>query len=305
MKWTSAGQTVYHVTHARHVAGIKKRGLKMYGAPPNWVKQGTGETYGAGEIYAFTNRMDAIQWSTRMDWTFHEKLATGKIAIVHIDSPSGDVWEVDDHDPLAHFGARGVWIKRHENVPPAAIVKSELVRKKHLDEFKAAEEARFKNPHAAAGKVLEARAVEVFGVTEDPREAGFIMADGRMLDFSPRMHGESGGWRSADHTEIGLAFYGDDDRKLVDMPAFESGFDRVAWFQDKTGAIRFSPESCAFYIRKPLTSAQEWAVTQILDWTAYAPIVEIETNKIQKLHEFGDEEPQKIIAVIRATFRAE
>jgi hypothetical protein len=249
--------------------------------------------------------MDAIQWSTRMDWTFHEKLATGKIAIVHIYSPPDDVWEVDDHDPLAHFGARGVWIKRHENVPPAAIVKSELVRKKHLDEFRAAEEARFKNPHAAAGKVLEARAVEVFGVTEDPREAGFIMADGRMLDFSPRMHGESGGWRSADHTDIGIAFYGDDDRKLVDMPAFGSGYGKVAWFQDKTGAIRFSPENCAFAIRKPLTSAQEWAVTQILDWTAYAPIVEIETNKIQKLHEFGDEEPQKIIAVIRATFRAE
>ncbi len=153
------------------------------------------------------------------------------------------------------------------------------------------------------GLKLHQRAVKAFGLTEDPREAGFIMADGAMLDFSARRWGERGGRREEDHTIIGEVFYGPRQGRMKGVPHFESGFAKTAWFQDQTDAIRFMPENCAFYIRKPLTSSQEWTVKQILAWIRVAPIVEIDGKGGRRFYrEFGDEEPEFILAAIRAFF---
>lgn len=48
-------------------------------------------------------------------------------------------------------------------------------------------------------------ALAVFGTTDDPREAGYILPDGTMLDFSGKTEGGPAGTRSYDHRDIGRA----------------------------------------------------------------------------------------------------
>ena len=74
------------------------------------------------------------------------------------------------------------------------------------------------------------RAKEIFGLTDDWNEAGYILDDGEMLDFSGKNEGGSAGMRSRDHREIGQAFAGD-------TPSYTAG---MVWFMDKARAIRMS-----------------------------------------------------------------
>ncbi|RPJ85711.1 MAG: hypothetical protein EHM13_00275 [Acidobacteria bacterium] len=160
----------------------------------------------------------------------------------------------------------------------------------------------------AAGKKLEARAVEIFGLTEDPREAGFILSDGTMLDLSGGRYGERGGVRFEDHTIISEAYYDENEKPIANHPKFDSSFDQVVWFQDKTGAIRFMPEYLAFYIRQEPTAAQEWTVQQIVGWSLhqkppYYPIVEFQVpGRKHAKYEFPGDEPERVVAVIRSFF---
>ncbi|MHA2135679.1 MAG: hypothetical protein ACW99J_17630 [Candidatus Thorarchaeota archaeon] len=52
----------------------------------------------------------------------------------------------------------------------------------------------------------EERAVEMFGLTENMFEAGYLMADGSMLDFSGKNQGGQSGVRNFDHRDIWQAF---------------------------------------------------------------------------------------------------
>jgi len=75
---------------------------------------------------------------------------------------------------------------------------------------------------------LEKKAIEEFGTTSDPREAGYILQDGTMLDFSGKRQGSSeSGVRYMDHREVSSAFPDD-----ADAPDFHD-------FMNQTGAIRF------------------------------------------------------------------
>lgn len=155
------------------------------------------------------------------------------------------------------------------------------------------------------GRKLHDRAIEVFGTTDDSREAGWIMADGSMLDFSSRRYGGRGGYRQEDHTIIGEAFYDDEGRPIVRVPRFRGPMRHMDWFQDQTGAVRFSPQNCAFYIRKPLTAPQETTIYSILRWTEIDPVVEVEAagRKSKLFREFRtDDEPERMLAVIGAYF---
>ena len=71
------------------------------------------------------------------------------------------------------------------------------------------------------------RAVEIFGLTDDYEEAGYILADGRMLDFSGKNMGGRGGTRSLDH------------RDICDVDTLHSGSAGMDEFMDATGSIRF------------------------------------------------------------------
>lgn len=58
------------------------------------------------------------------------------------------------------------------------------------------------------------RAEEYFGTTYKIKEAGYITTDGKLLDFSGRHEGASGGYRTVDHREISDALseeYGGED----------------------------------------------------------------------------------------------
>ena len=74
----------------------------------------------------------------------------------------------------------------------------------------------------------EWRAREIFGLTEDPSEAGYILEDGAMLDFSGKREGGSPGRRAYDHRQIANAFVGD-------KPEYTSG---MVWFMQETNTIR-------------------------------------------------------------------
>jgi len=95
----------------------------------------------------------------------------------------------------------------------------------------------------SVGESMEVQelAKEIFGTTNDIREAGYVLNDGTMLDFSGKNVGGSPGTRSFDHREINRV--GDDsegqggDEKWDDVGMNE--------FMDG-GAIRYMPESNAF-----------------------------------------------------------
>ncbi|MCK5548036.1 MAG: hypothetical protein KAI64_03415, partial [Thermoplasmata archaeon] len=77
------------------------------------------------------------------------------------------------------------------------------------------------------------RAKEIFGLTDDWSEAGYILDSGEMLDFSGKNEGGSAGTRARDHREIGQAFVGD-------KPPYTEG---MVWFMDKANAIRIAYQS--------------------------------------------------------------
>lgn len=56
-----------------------------------------------------------------------------------------------------------------------------------------------KNPK---DKLIE-RCSKVFGVTEDPCEGGYLLENGKFLDFSGKIDGMPSGVRSYDHRDIG------------------------------------------------------------------------------------------------------
>ena len=78
---------------------------------------------------------------------------------------------------------------------------------------------------------IENAVIEEFGATEDPREAGYILEDGQMLDFSGVREGGMPGMRSFDHREVGRAFEDSD---------FEGGTEGMIQFMSATGATRIS-----------------------------------------------------------------
>ena len=77
-------------------------------------------------------------------------------------------------------------------------------------------------------------AEKYFGTTYKIAEAGYLLTDGKLLDFSGRHEGAPGGYRSVDHRDISDAFDGDygDDSYTGGMIQFM-----------RAGNIRLSPES--------------------------------------------------------------
>jgi len=78
---------------------------------------------------------------------------------------------------------------------------------------------------------LEERAIDEFGFTDDPREGGYLLSNGLMLDFSSVREGGRGGDRVRDHSEISTAF------DEYDQSGNVIGMDE---FINDTGAISMS-----------------------------------------------------------------
>lgn len=87
---------------------------------------------------------------------------------------------------------------------------------------------------------LEQRAVKKFGTTHSHSEAGYVLRDGRMLDFSGKNDGGPHGMRSYDHREVQDVM---DDKDLEDHTKMGAATRNMRTFMHKTGAIRYHPES--------------------------------------------------------------
>lgn len=106
---------------------------------------------------------------------------------------------------------------------------------------------------------LEQKAIKQFGVTYSPSETGYILDSGKRLDFSGR-HYASGyrenpalhkyqatkddylrGQRNVDHRELGELLEG-------------GGSSRMNEFIDQTGAVRYSPNTGAYFVDSNMPS---------------------------------------------------
>ncbi|MEO5366039.1 MAG: hypothetical protein H7831_06740 [Magnetococcus sp. WYHC-3] len=119
---------LYHITFTERIASIAKHGLLPF-QTSNWVTT-AGQRYSNGEIYACTNRHDAIKWAAKMDWDFNNKIGSGKITIIEFNST--DKWELDEADPISQIGNRGKWVKRFGQVPAKNITGHKVLTAKML-----------------------------------------------------------------------------------------------------------------------------------------------------------------------------
>lgn len=86
-----------------------------------------------------------------------------------------------------------------------------------------------------------------FGTTYKINEAGYLLTDGKLLDFSGRHEGGPGGYRTVDHRDIVDAFNGD-----YGDGSYSGGM--IEFMQ--AGNIRLSPESGGINLSKMPTKAQ-------------------------------------------------
>ena len=89
----------------------------------NWLQAGDKERYGSGEIFAFTDKRDAIRWAGKMDWVFNKKMGSGKISVLTMTN--GKEWDIDDADPAAQASNKGKWLKSFGRIAPEHIIKAE------------------------------------------------------------------------------------------------------------------------------------------------------------------------------------
>lgn len=108
-------------------------------------------------------------------------------------------------------------------------------------------------------KVVDA-AVDYYGLTDDINEAGYILPDGGMLDFSGKGMGGMPGRRAFDHREIAAAF----DEEVIGKP---SPFPELVVMEEfiNAGNIRFLPESGTFLMAHKPTPAQYRIIERVMD----------------------------------------
>ena len=126
-----------------------------------------------------------------------------------------------------------------------------------------------------AGEIF-ARAKQYFGTTTDPGEAGYILPDGAMLDFSGKGFNGGCGKRLLDHRDIAFAWPEDDS-----PGGFEAMKQVMNW-----GAVRFSiyRETIVVDLVKPLTEAQKKAIDRALWHNPDAVlVVEVDNPELQQV----------------------
>ena len=109
------------------------------------------------------------------------------------------------------------------------------------------------------------RAITLFGLTNDPMESGFILPDGRMLDFSGKREDRSAaGKRHMDHSEVNRV----------------SGVSNLHDFCNQTGAIRMNlqPHTVNFQLHSNPTNQQRRVMQQMLQSTGYSGEIDMIAN---------------------------
>lgn len=93
----------------------------IIGKRPRWRRGTFGRMYATGAVHVFECEHDAYKWAAWMDWALNKQTGSGKISIVRLRSPEGEVWQIDENDPLSHVGARGKWLCKKTLVPAERI----------------------------------------------------------------------------------------------------------------------------------------------------------------------------------------
>ena len=149
---------------------------------------------------------------------------------------------------------------------------------------------------------IEKLAKDYFGLTDNVKEAGYILNDGSLLDFSGKKFGGSANSRSIDHREVVDAFL-DNPNNINNL---EIGFDE---FIDN-GAVRYMPENNAFFLSKMPSEQQIQRIKELLDAKNGESFIEL----VPKVSEWGRDnnfkrnyelwsDPKKIIDDIRTYFK--
>jgi hypothetical protein len=167
---------------------------------------------------------------------------------VTIENVPNDVWRKFS-DAMKHLGYdyRGAEDAKHLAQKSSKGKETVVFDEEHAKAFSAAVGKKDLFKPQSSKRIME-RAVKEFGITENPSTAGYIIPDGRMLNF-----GEYG-TRSKDHREIGVLFP-DDTHGTKAIEAFGN-----------LGAIRllFSSRSIGIDIYKRPTSAQYDTIENLL-----------------------------------------
>lgn len=136
--------------------------------------------------------------------------------------------------------------------------------------------SRYKNELTPDVDYFE-EAEDYFGVTKNPKEAGYLLPNGKMLNFSGvKFHAGTKGSRSLDHTEIKLMFSDETDQPI--------NIKSVAQFVEM-GAIRmqYDQEALNIDLGKLPTQQQIDQLYSLIDKTehVFVDITRIENNQIK------------------------
>lgn len=112
------------------------------------------------------------------------------------------------------------------------------------------------------------RAINYFGLTSNPKEAGYVLPNGAMLDLSGKKYGQMGNTRALDHTEI---------NDIIPMPEFVS-----------MGAIRHFPEQPGVDIRRKPTPQQLSFIYRDVEGSGKGYTVEVADYQKGRFHEQYD-----------------
>lgn len=122
-----------------------------------------------------------------------------------------------------------------------------------------------KNREGRKNNLYISKAIEHFGLTDDPQEAGYILPDGTMLDFSGKNEGNPdnavyrAGMRSRDHREIRFAL-------TDDFPGGIQGTEGMNAFMRLTGSIRlgyYPPHFMFVSFKSPISEIQKKMIIEL------------------------------------------
>ncbi len=114
-------------------------------------------------------------------------------------------------------------------------------------------------------------AMKHFGTTNDIREAGYILTNGKFLDLSEKNNGGEAGTRSADHRDINICY--------SNLGNTES----LIQFMNE-GNIRLMPETAGIDLTTKPKKEQITALRKVINYYHGEVILDISDSKGNNLH---------------------
>lgn len=136
------------------------------------------------------------------------------------------------------------------------------------------------------------KAVQYFGTTSDFREAGYILPDGTLLDFSEKKNGGLPGMRTMDHREVA---------EILCLPQTEALIEFM-----NAGCIRVMPESPGLDISVCPTKKQINVIRRFVNYHRGAIYIDISDKRGYTIAGFkytGRTSSSRVISDIQAAFR--